>query len=186
VTDPLTLQADPARTAAILAIDDLLSRLKLDHAFVGEAAMAAWLSHAFHHGPVDVLAVMTPEQKGQVPMMAMNRGFEVDRASVESTDELDLIPLAMRTDGELVRIHVLVASNALYAWMVKGALQTSLGERQFKVARAEDLVLMLLVSDAPVAAQKITEVINAAGARFDRGQLNEKLVSIGLSQKVLS
>lgn len=186
MNDPLILSAAAPWEAAVSAVDDLLSRLKLDHAFVGEAAMAAWLGHRFERASVDVLALMTPQQKNQVAMMANNRGFEIDRAAVEAADELDLIPLAIRHGDQLVRIHVLVASNALYGWMVNRAADATLAGRPIRVARSEDLVLMLLVSDAPLAAQKVKDIIAAAGARFDREQLNEKLVSIGLSQKVLS
>lgn len=186
MTESLVLSAAPAWAAAIAAIDDLLSRLKLDHAFVGEAAITAWLGHRLERGSIDVLTLITPQQKNQVAMMASNRGFEVDREAVEAADELDLIPLRFRADEQLIRIHVLVASNALYGWMVKRAVPARIGEREMRVAASEDVVLMLLVSDAPLAAQKVSDVVAAAGERFHREQLNEQLVSIGLPQKVLS
>jgi hypothetical protein len=129
---------------------------------------------------------MKPEQKPQVPMMAMNRGFLVDREAVEAADELDLIPMAIESEGVVVRVHVLVASNALYAKMVNDSVGAVAGATPVRVVSAEDLALMILVGDAPQSSEQIDRVVAAAGPHFDREKLNEKLMAIGLQRKVLT
>src|SRR6266581_4062553 len=109
----LTIRAAPGHAAAISAVDDLLAKQRIDHLFLGNVARAAWLGGLVDGGPVDVLGLMQPQQKNNVAMMASHRGFDVDRDEIERTAELDLVPLGF--DG--VRVHVLVASNALYARM---------------------------------------------------------------------
>src|SRR5437764_374197 len=81
----------------------------------------AWLGGMIDSGSIDVLALMQPQQQNQVAMMANNRGFRVDRDEIEQTEELDLVPLTWPDDDEDVRVHVLVASNALYARMFAAA-----------------------------------------------------------------
>ncbi|HUJ13597.1 MAG TPA: hypothetical protein VL284_07360, partial [Thermoanaerobaculia bacterium] len=68
-------------------------RLRIEWAFVGGVARAAWLGGAVDGGSIDVVALMKPEQKNQVAMMASNRGFRVDRDEIEQSEELDLVPL---------------------------------------------------------------------------------------------
>jgi hypothetical protein len=60
---------------------------------------------------------MQGQQKNNVAMMASHRGFRVDRDEIEATEELDLVPLMFVDEAGDVRVHVLVASNALYARM---------------------------------------------------------------------
>src|SRR5437016_3337167 len=105
----LTIRAAPGHAAAILAVDDLLAKQRIERLFLGSVARAAWLGGMVGSGSVDVLGLMQSQQKNNVAMMASNRGFQVDRDEVERTAELDLVPLTF--DG--VRVHVLVASNAL-------------------------------------------------------------------------
>ena len=62
---------------AIRALSALLDKLKLDHAFVGNVALSAWLGRRMESGSVDVLAVLTPERMNQVPMMASHHEFQV-------------------------------------------------------------------------------------------------------------
>lgn len=183
MSEPLLLIAGVPWVRAVEKTTELLGRLRLDHAFVSGVARAAWLREPLAGGAVDVLAVMAPQQKSQVGMMAMNRGFEVDRDAVEAADELDLIPLALTTDGVTVRIHVLVASNALYAKMVSAAVAARIGESEIRVVAAEDLALMMLVAGAE--ASEIATLARSAEQRFDRDALNAKLVAIGLSHKVV-
>ena len=99
--------------------------------FVGSVARAAWLGGLIDSGSIDVLGLMQPQQKNQVAMMANNRGFRVDRDEIEQTEELDLIPLTWIDEEGDVRVHVLVASNALYARMFANA-------RTSRVLRAGD------------------------------------------------
>jgi hypothetical protein len=172
----LTIDAAPRYAAAIAAADDLLGRQRIERLFVGGVARVAWLGGVVDRGPVDVLGLMQPQQKGNVAMMAANRGFGVDREEVEATDELDLVPLAF--DG--VRIHVLVASNALYARMFASARAAQCGDREVRVPAAEDLALMLEMSEEHDAVRAL-----AAGAEFDRALYNEKLISIGLGALVV-
>jgi len=161
-------------TRAIDAVSELLSKLRLDSMFVGSVARAAWLGDAIDGGPVDVVAVMSPEQKNQVAMMASHRGFRVDRAEVERSEELDLVPLHF----EDVRVHVLVASNALYARMVRAARAVSLAGRELKVASPEDLALMLTLSEDFDAVRRLM-----AGAAFARERYEEMMRSIGLWER---
>jgi hypothetical protein len=156
---------------AIDAIVELLAKLRLESMFVGSIARAAWLGGTVDGGPVDVVAVMQPQQKNQVAMMASNRGFRVDRGEVEQAEELDLIPLHY----EDVRVHVLVASNALYAKMVGAARPVSLADRELKVAAPEDLALLLTLSEDFEAVQKLM-----ADPGFARDRYNEMLMAIGL------
>jgi hypothetical protein len=108
------IAASPLYEQAIAAVADLLTRQRLAFVFAGSVARAAHLGAPIDGGSIDVIATMGPQQKNQVAMMASNRGFRVEREEIEAAEELDLIP--MRFEG--VRIHVLVASNALYGRMV--------------------------------------------------------------------
>jgi len=180
----LTIRAAPEYVAAILAVDDLLAKQRIERLFLGSVARAAWLGGMVDTGSVDVLGLMQSQQKNNVAMMASNRGFQVDRDEVERTAELDLVPLTF--DG--VRVHVLVASNALYARMFAGAhvgrvlnpyedeAADGLGTRPtLRVPAAEDLALLLTMSDDDDAVRQL-----AARPEFDRASYNEKLISIGL------
>ncbi|HUJ15034.1 MAG TPA: hypothetical protein VL284_14705, partial [Thermoanaerobaculia bacterium] len=120
-------------------------------------------------GSIDVVALMKPEQKNQVAMMASNRGFRVDRDEIEQSEELDLVPLHF----EEVRIHVLVASNALYAKMIAAARVVD----DLRVAAPEDLALLLTLSDDIAGARRLM-----ADAAFDRARYNETLTAIGLGE----
>src|SRR4051794_512287 len=102
----LTIRAAAAHARAIAAIDDLLSRQRIEHLFVGSVARAAWLDGLVDSGSIDVLGLMQAQQMNNVAMMASHRGFGVDRDEVLRTEELDLVPLSF----EEVRVHVLVAS----------------------------------------------------------------------------
>ena len=111
------LRATPRHARAIEAVAELLSKLRIESMFVGSVARAAWLGGLIDSGSIDVLGLMQPQQKNQVAMMANNRGFRVDRDEIDQAEELDLIPLTWIDDDGDVRVHVLVASNALYARM---------------------------------------------------------------------
>jgi len=113
--------ASPLYEGAIAAVVDLLTRQRLDFVFAGNVARAAHLGTTVDGGSIDVIATMGPQQKNQVAMMASNRGFRVEREEIEATEELDLIP--MHFEG--VRVHVLVASNALYGRMVADGVVAS-------------------------------------------------------------
>jgi hypothetical protein len=157
----------PRYSRAIDAIGELLAKLRLEWTFVGGIARAAWLGGIVDGGAIDVIALMKPEQKNQVVMMASHRGFRVERAEIEQSEELDLIPLHF--DG--VRVHVLVASNALYAKMI-GAARTVNGLR---VAAAEDLALLLILSEDAAGVRALM-----SNPDFDRARYTETLTSIGL------
>jgi hypothetical protein len=172
----LTVQAAPPWSAAIEATSELLTKLKLELAFVGVVARSAWLGSTVNHGSIDVLALMTSEQKSNVAMMASNRGFVVDRAEIDQSEELDLIPLKF----DDVRVHVLVASNALYGRMVKSAAPATFNERSVRVAAAEDLALLSMMGEDAATTDALLDING-----FDRPALNRKLVSIGLSDLVV-
>ena len=170
------IRANERYTAAVDALAELLSKLKLQTAFVGDVARSAWLGATVDRGSIDVLALMTPEQKNHVAMMANNRGFDVDRDEIEQSEELDLIP--MKFDG--IRIHVLVASNALYGRMVAGSVAAEWNEREVRVATAEDFALLSMIAEEPATTDALVALPG-----FDRAALNRKLVSIGLGDLVI-
>jgi len=116
------IRATARYARAIEAVHELLTRLRLDFLFLGNVARSAWLDSEVATGSLDVLATMGPQQKNQVAMMASNRGFRVEREEVEASEELDIVP--MRFDD--IRIHVLVASNALYGRMVASGVEARL------------------------------------------------------------
>ncbi|HEV2721850.1 MAG TPA: hypothetical protein VG323_17655 [Thermoanaerobaculia bacterium] len=158
---------------AIDAVADLLTRLRIDHLFAGSVARAAWLGGDVAGGSVDVIALLKPEQKNQVVMMATNRGFRADREEIERSEELDLIPLTF----DDVRVHVLVASNALYGTMFANAREASAGDTVIKVPAAEDVALLLALSDDEVGVRAI---MSSGG--FDRAAYERKMFAIGLGR----
>ena len=179
-----TARATERYGRAIDATADLLSRLRLEFLFVGDVARAAWLGSQVESGSLDVLALMAPQQKNQVAMMASNRGFRVDRDEVEQTEELDLVPLNFVDEGGEIRVHVLVASNALYGRMVPAGVAATSGTREIRVAAAEDLALLLAVAD-DAASQHDREMLIRL-PEFDRPAYNRRLVSIGLAHLVIA
>jgi hypothetical protein len=127
-----------------------------------------------------LVALMTPEQKSQVAMMAGNRGFRVDREEVDHTAELDLIPLhVVDPEGE-VRVHVLVASNALYGRMVRAGV----ARENIQVAAVEDLALLFALGDDEESQRAAALLVRLP--EFNRAAYNERLVSIGLPQFVVN
>jgi hypothetical protein len=174
------LRATPRHVRAIESVAELLSKLRIESMFVGSIARAAWLGGLIESGSIDVLALMQPQQKNQVAMMANNRGFRVDRDEIDQTEELDLIPLTWTDDEGDVRAHVLVASNALYARMFAGARTIEIHNREIRVPAAEDVALLLSMSDEHEDVRVL-----AAAEQFDRRAFNDKLVSIGLRERVL-
>ena len=175
-----TVRANPRYGRAIAATADLLTRLKIEFIFAGNVARAAWLGGSVESGPVDVIALIAPEQKNQVAMMASNRGFRVDRAEIEMSEELDFIPLTFLDAEGDVRVHVLVASNALYGRMVREGVRAG----ETRVPSAEDLAVMLAVAEDEGSARALQRLIRLP--EFDRVAYNRRLVSIGLPQMVVN
>jgi hypothetical protein len=159
---------------AIEAVSSLLAQLRLDFMFVGSVARAAWLGGDVE-GSIDVVALMQPQQKSQVAMMASHRGFRADREEIDRSEELDLIPLHF---GD-VRVHVLVASNALYAKMIGAAQARRVGGRELKVPSREDLALLLTLGEDFDAVRELT-----SDPDYDRARYEQTLRSIGLRQAV--
>jgi len=162
------MDLSPRYSRAVAAIGELLGKLRLEWTFVGRVARAAWLGGIVDGGAIDVVALMKPEQKNQVAMMASNRGFRVDRDEIDQSEELDLIPLHF----DDVRVHVLVASNALYAKMIAAARTVD----DLRVAAPEDLALLLMLSEDEAGVRELM-----ADPKFDRARYNETLISIGLA-----
>jgi hypothetical protein len=175
------IRASARHARAIEAVADLLGKLRLDFAFVGAAARSAWLGGIADAGSVDVLAVMGPQQKSQVAMMASNRGFRVEREELEQTEELDLIPLWFHDAENDVRVHVLVASNALYGRMVAAGVPAEFRDRTVKIPVAEDFALLLAISDDERGVSAMNEL-----PEFDRNAYNQKLTSLGLAEHVIA
>jgi hypothetical protein len=169
------IRAEARFNRAIHATAELLEKLRVDAMFVGGVARSAWLGGDVAGGAVDVLALMNAPQKNQLAMMASNRGFRVDREELEETAELDLVPLNFLDDEGEVRVHVLLASNALYGRMVAAGQPASIDDRELKVPRAEDLALLLLFAEDEVTVKRLATL-----PEFDRAAFQERLVSIGL------
>jgi hypothetical protein len=167
----VAVEASPQHAQAIEAIGNLLTTLRLEFMFVGEVARVAWLGGSIDSGPVDVVAAMQPQQKSQIVMMAHNHGFGVEREEIDAAEELDLVPL---TFGG-VRIHVLVASNALYARMIRDAWEERFGGKDWRVPAREDLAILLALGDQDDALRNVIAL-----PEFDRELYNEKVTSIGL------
>ena len=171
------IRADARYNRAIHATAELLEKLRVDAMFVGGVARSAWLGGDVAVGAVDVLALMNAPQKNQLAMMASNRGFRVDRDELAQTDELDLVPLNFIDDDGEVRVHVLLATNALYGRMVAAGQTANIDQRDVKVPRAEDLALLLLFAEDEVTVRKLATL-----PEFDRTAFQERLVSIGLGE----
>lgn len=172
-----SIRAAARYNRAIHATAELLGKLRIETMFVGNVARAAWLGGEVESGAIDVLALMNAPQRGQLAMMASNRGFRVDRDELEQSEELDLVPINF-IDGEgEVRVHVLLASNALYGRMVTAGTQAVIDDREIRVPRAEDLALLLLFAEDEGTVKSL-----AVLPEFDRAAFQERLVSIGLGQ----
>jgi hypothetical protein len=168
--------ADPRHARAIRAVASLLTRLRLDCLFVGSVARSAHLGGPVGGGSVDVVATMGPQQKSQLAMMAQNNGFGVDREELDATEELDLVPLAF----EDVRVHVLIASNALYGRMVADGVSVEFEDLALKVPRLEDFALLLQMNNDVKSLMSVIE-----SPEFDRMSYNRKLEAIGLRELVV-
>jgi hypothetical protein len=182
---PLSVSAGPAHQRCIAAVAELLGRLRVDFAFVGRVARAAWLGENLQSGAVDALALLTPQQKNQVAMMASNRGFRLDRERLAATEELDLIPMRFIDQSGEMRVHILMASNALYGHMVVDGQAATADGVAFKVASAEDLALLLTIGGDEESIRTRQALLHGAGPRFDRERFNRKAISIGLPSAVI-
>jgi hypothetical protein len=177
MTQPLRIDAAAEHESAVLAVAALHGKLKLQNAFVGTVAFSAWTGRRVEAGAVDLLAMLSPERMRQVPMMASNHGFRVDPQEIERAEELDLIPLSYHE----IRIHVLMATNALYGRMVAESVEAQIGETTVRVIRAEDLALLFLIAeDEPGVEELISRVPD-----FDLASLNQKLTAIGLARRAI-
>lgn len=180
----LRLDIGEPRLAAARAIDDILTRQQVAHAFVGELAIGAWTGRRVERGAVDVLALVSADRGQQVPMMASHRGFTVDAAEVEAARELDLIPMRWGGGDGSLRVHVLMATNTLYAKMLTRSVDSLLGDSSVPVVHVEDLALMLVLSDREDVT--LDDLAASAGDAFDRARFDETLRSIGLSGKAVA
>ena len=168
--------AAPRHARAIRAVAGLLTRLRLDFVFVGSVARSAHLGGEVGGGSIDVVATMGPQQKSQLAMMAQNNGFGVDREELDATEELDLVPISF----EDVRVHVLLASNALYGRMVAEGVSVEFEDLSLKVPRLEDFALLLQMNNDVESLMSVIE-----SPQFDRMGYNRKLEAIGLRELVV-
>ena len=166
---PIAISAPFA--SALEATGDLLTKLRVDFMFVGSVARAAWLGTAIDSGSIDVVATMQPQQKSQAAMMAHNNGFRVDREEIDAAEELDLIPMRF----EDIRIHILVASNALYARMMREGWFEAFGEHEWRIPSREDFALLSALAEDRATVDRLLAL-----PEFDRTRYNEKVTSIGL------
>ena len=186
MSESRTIHARPEVIEAMSAIWRLLGTLRVEAAFVGAAATSAWLDRPIDATSVDLVAMLSPDGVHQVPMMAGNRGFLVERDTVEAARELDLVPLGYPTGGGTIRVHVLLASNALYARMIREAVDARLSEESVRVVNAEDLALLLLMTESDESEHQLRELREKQREAFDLARFNDKLASIGLASKRIS
>lgn len=173
------IRATPRYARALNATAELLEAMRVEVMYVGNVARAAWLDGELGTGAIDLLALMNAPQRGQLAMMAANRGFRVEREEMEQSEELDLVPLNF-TDAEGdVRVHVLLATNALYARMFSNTWTEAFGEKALKVPAPEDLALMLLMADDDETVKALTAL-----PEFNRENFRERLASIGLGAEL--
>lgn len=175
-----SIRAGARMSRAVLATSELLGKLKIDAIFAGGVARSAWLGEEVTGGSIEAIVLMNGPQKNQLAMMASNRGFRVEREEIEQCEELDLVPLHFDDPEGEVRVHVLLASNALYGRMVSEGVETALEGHSLKVPAAEDLALMLLVGEDADGVRRLLAV-----DRFDRAAFRQKLISIGLRGEVV-
>jgi hypothetical protein len=173
------VRATPRFARAIQATAELLSKLRLESMFVAGVARSAWLGSEVDRGAIDLLALMSGPQKNQLAMMASNRGFRVEKDEIEQSEELDLVPLNFVDSEGDVRVHVLLASNALYARMFANRREAELSGTPLSVAAPEDLALMLLLADDDEGVRGLAEL-----PQFDRVTFRERLESLGLGEAV--
>ena len=169
------IRAAARYSRAIDATAELLTKLRVEAMFVGSVARAAWLGGEIDRGSIDLLALMNAPQKGQLAMMASHRGFRVEREEIEESEELDLVPLNFVDPEGDVRVHVLLATNALYGRMMGSAREAG----PLRVAAPEDLALMALMADDEVTVRRLKAL-----PEFDRAKYDERLASIGLGGRV--
>lgn len=170
------IRANARYSQAIDRAAELFEKLRIDTLFVGNVARAAWLGSEITAGAIDVLALMNAPQKNQLAMMASNRGFRVDRDELQATEELDLVPIHFVHDEGEVRVHVLLASNALYGRMVAAGVPATSSERAIRVPRAEDLALLLMFAEDEETMRGLTAL-----PEFDREAFQQRLISIGVA-----
>jgi hypothetical protein len=170
------IRASARHALAIHATSELLDKQRIEAMFVGAVARSAWLGEEVVSGPIDLVALMNAPQKNQVAMMASHRGFRVEKEEIEQAEELDLIPLNFVHGEGDVRVHVLLASNALYGRMVAAALPATIDQRSVQVPRAEDLALLSLVAEDPATVSRLSDLPG-----FDRTAFRDRAVSIGLT-----
>src|SRR5204862_8060441 len=170
-----SVRAGASHAQAIHAIAELLEKLRIESMFVGNVARSAWLGSEVEGGAIDVLALMNAAQKNQIAMMASSRGFRVEQSEIEQSEELDLVPLNHISAGGDVRVHVLLASNALYGRMMNNAKRAQSEERTIRVDAAEDLALMLLVGEAEADVRELTML-----QEIERSASHYRLKSSGL------
>ena len=173
------IRASARYSRAIHATAELLTKVRIDAMYVGGVARSAWIGSTVDSGAIDLIALMNAPQRGQLAMMASHRGFRVEREEIEQAEELDLVPLNFVDPEGDVRVHVLLATNALYGRMVAAAVETAIDERPMRVPRAEDLALLLLVADDEEAVAHLTAL-----PEFDLTAFRERLTSIGLRAEV--
>jgi hypothetical protein len=178
IVQPHPILATPAREAAIVAVAELLTKLRTEFAFVGSVSRGAWLGEVVDVGAIDTLASLSAEGRHQVPMMASHRGFRIDEQTLQRAQELDLVPLRWVAAEEEVPVHVLIASNALYGNMVRDAVPARLGEIELRVVAAEDLALLLMMSE-DAACERVRDLEGFRTERF-----NQRLSAIGLGSRM--
>lgn len=181
----LQIEASPPYVQAISSLASLFGRLEIGAAFVGEVALCAWLGRPLASGSIDVLVLIAADGGRDFLREAEAEGFRSDAEEIDAARELDLIPLHFDSSSGSLRIHLLMASNALYARMIRNAVEVRCSEWYVDVVAAEELALLLTMTDDERSARLREELLEVTETRFDRQGFNDRLVSIGLGGRVL-
>lgn len=181
----INITGPPQFCEAARATADLLGRLGLEFAFVGAAAASAWLGEDPAGSPVDVLGLLGPDRMQQVPMIAANNGFEVNADSVERARELDLIPMAWPSPDGTTPVHVLLATNSLYSWMIRDSVEGTIDDKVVRIVCRSDWALLLSVDDRAEAAVQLA-LLTKSMSEVEIERLNGRLETIGLRERVVA
>lgn len=179
MNDKLRIGASADYERVIVALLNLFRGMRVNHAFVGTVAGSAWLGRHVEDGSIEALVAVGADGARTLPMMAQHRGFVVDQNLIEASEELDLVPLSFPAQGGEIRVHVLLATNALYGRMIAAARDAHLRDIDLRIVCAEDFGLLLSVAEDESSAADLERLIESFHG-FDLDLFNRKLQSIGL------
>lgn len=158
----------------------LLRQVEAPYAFVGDVALNAWLDRPHNGHTVDVVTLLG-DRPTSLLAAAGEAGLTFDEREIARCEELDLIPLRFDGRSDSVRIHLLLATNALYGRMIQSAVEGEVEGTWVRVVSAEDLALLLSISGTEESARSLEELTTAPGVNFDHERFRRMLTMIGIA-----